>query len=45
MIDGLIVETGDEVGGARVVEIGPTSVVLRDETGRLSRLFLGSSAR
>lgn len=45
MIDGLIVETGDDVGGARVVEISPTSVVLRDETGRLSRLFLGSRAR
>ena len=33
MIDGRIVEAGDEVSGARVVEIGPTSVTLRDQAG------------
>lgn len=45
MIDGRIVEAGDEVTGALVLEIGPTSVMLRDQTGRVRRLSIGSNGR
>jgi len=38
LIDGRIVEAGDVVRGARVVEITATAVLLRDEGGRLRRL-------
>lgn len=41
-IDGRIVEAGDEVEGARIVEIGPTSVTMRDGAGRLRIVALGS---
>lgn len=45
IIDGHIVGLGDEVRGARVVEIGPASVLLRDGEGRLRRLTLGAPVR
>jgi hypothetical protein len=45
IIDGRIVGAGDEVRGARIVEITATSVLLRDERGRLRRLTVASGAR
>jgi hypothetical protein len=45
IIDGRIVQAGDDVRGARVIEITPTAVLLRDAGGRLRRLTLGSSGR
>ena len=45
IIDGRIVGLGDEVRGARVVEIDPAAVMLRDANGRLRRLTLGASVR
>ena len=45
IIDGRIVAPGDEIRGARVVEITPTSVLLRDGQGRLRRLTLTSGGR
>ena len=41
IIDGHIVQVGDEVRGARVVDITPTAVLLRDAQGRLLRVALG----
>ncbi len=45
IIDGRIVQAGDDVRGARIIEITPTSVYLRDEQGRLRRLTAGGSSR
>ena len=45
IVDGHIVGLGDDVRGARVVEIQPTSVLLRDIRGRLRRLTLGANVR
>ena len=45
IVDGDIVTTGDEVRGARVVEITPNAVMLRDGQGRLWRLGLGVGVR
>lgn len=45
IVDGRIVGLGDEVRGARVVEIGPSAVILRDGQGRLRRLALGATGR
>jgi hypothetical protein len=45
IIDGRIVQPGDDVRGARVVDITPTSVLLRDGQGRLRRLTLGLSGQ
>jgi hypothetical protein len=45
IIDGRIVQAGDEINGARVVDITPTAVLLRDAQGRLRRLGLGASVR
>jgi len=45
IVDGHIVGPGDDVRGARVVEIQPTSVLLRDTGGRLRRLTLGANVR
>ena len=42
IIDGRIVGVGDEVRGARVTEIMPNAVLLRDAQGRLRRLALGA---
>jgi hypothetical protein len=43
MIDGRIVQIGDTVAGAHVVDIMPTAVLLRDREGRPERLTLGGS--
>jgi hypothetical protein len=43
IVDGHIVGLGDEVRGARVVDIAPTSVLLLDKGGRLRRLTLGAN--
>jgi hypothetical protein len=45
IVDGRIVGIGDEVRGARVVDITQTAVMLRDAQGRLRRLTLGAGAR
>jgi hypothetical protein len=45
IVDGRIVQVGDEVRGARVVEITPNSVLFRDAQGRLRRLGLDDSRR
>jgi hypothetical protein len=45
IVDGRIVQEGDEVKGARVVEITPTAVMLRDGQGRLRRITTGTSRR
>jgi hypothetical protein len=41
IIEGRIVEAGDEVRGSVVVDIAPTSVTLRDADGRLRKFPLG----
>jgi hypothetical protein len=43
IVDGRIVEVGDEVRGARVVEITSNAVMLRDAQGKLRRLSLSTS--
>jgi hypothetical protein len=45
IVDGRIVQAGDDVRGATVVEITPTSVYLRDAQGRLRRLTAGGTGR
>jgi hypothetical protein len=45
IVDGRIVGPGDEVNGARVVDITTSTVLLRDAGGRLRSLSLTSSAR
>jgi hypothetical protein len=45
IVDGHIVGPGDDVRGARVVEIEPMSVLLRETSGRLRRLTLAASIR
>jgi hypothetical protein len=45
IIDGRIVQVGDDVRGARVVEILQNSVLFRDREGRLRRLTLGDPGR
>jgi hypothetical protein len=45
IIDGRIVGPGDEVRGARVVDIDAASVLLQDGSGRLRRLTLGANVR
>jgi hypothetical protein len=42
IVDGRIVGVGDEVRGARIVDITSTAVLLRDKQGRLRRLTLGA---
>ena len=41
IIDGHIVQIGDDVRGARVIDITLTTVLLRDGQGRLRQLTLG----
>src|SRR5262249_34797984 len=41
IVNGRIVQVGDEVQGARVVDITPSEVMLRDGRGTLRRLSLG----
>ena len=45
IIDGHIIQVGDDVHGARVVDITPNAVFLRDRQGRLRRLTLEDSGR
>jgi len=45
IVDGGIVAPGDEVRGARILEITPDAVLLRDGQGRLRRLELGVGVR
>jgi len=45
IVDGRIVQVGDEIRGARVVEITPNSVLFRDKQGQLRRLGLDESRR
>ena len=45
IIDGRIVQVGDEVRGARVVEITQNSVFFRDRQGRLRRLAVDGLGR
>jgi hypothetical protein len=45
IIDNRIVGVGDEVKGARITEITPGTVLLRDAQGRLRRLTLGATGR
>jgi hypothetical protein len=45
IVDGRIVAVGDEVKGARVVDITADSVLLRDVDGRLRTLTLGVGGR
>jgi hypothetical protein len=45
MVDGRIVEAGDVVRGATVVEITTTAVMLRDSRGRLRRLTAADNQR
>ena len=44
IVDGRIVQPGDDVRGARVIEIAPGEVLLRDAQGRVRRLTLASSS-
>jgi hypothetical protein len=41
IVNGRIVGPGDEVSGARIVDITPGAVLLRDARGRLRSLTLG----
>ena len=45
IVDGRIVSAGDDVRGARVVDIAPGVVLLRDAQGHLRRLVLGADSR
>jgi hypothetical protein len=45
IIDGRIVQVGDQINGARVVDITSTDVFLRDGQGRLRQLALGLPGR
>jgi hypothetical protein len=41
VIDGRILQPGDEIRGARIVEISPTAVLVRDGSGRQAELHVG----
>jgi hypothetical protein len=45
IIDNRIVGVGDEVRGARIVEITSVAVLLRDSQGKLRHLTLGAGGR
>ena len=45
IVDGRIVQVGDDVRGARVIEITQNSVLFRDQQGRLRRLTLEGPGR
>ena len=45
IVDGHIVQVGADVRGARVVDITPNAVFLRDRQGRLRRLTVEDSGR
>jgi hypothetical protein len=42
IVDGRIIAVGDLVKGSRVVEITPSTVLLRDTQGRLRLLTMGT---
>jgi len=45
IVDGRIVTVGDDVRGARIVDITPSAVLLRDGHGRLRRLGLSTAGK
>jgi hypothetical protein len=45
IVDGRIVAVGDEVRGAKIVEITAAAVTLRDAQGRLRQLTLSNAGR
>jgi hypothetical protein len=45
IIDGRIVGPGDEVRGARIIDITSATVILRDGQGRLRQLTMDSKGR
>ena len=45
IVDGKIVGIGDVIRDARVIDITPGAVLLRDAQGRLRRLALGAGGR
>jgi hypothetical protein len=45
IVNGRIVGPGDNVNGARIVDITASTVLLRDERGRLRSLTVGSGPR
>jgi hypothetical protein len=45
IVDGRIVQVGDDVRGARVIDILPDAVLFRDVQGRLRKLTLRDSRR
>jgi hypothetical protein len=45
IVDGRIIQVGDDVRGARIVDITPNAVLLRDRQGRLRRLTLEDPVR
>jgi hypothetical protein len=45
IINGRIVGPGDEVNGARIVDITSSAVLLRDTQGRLRSLMLNAGGR
>jgi hypothetical protein len=45
IVDGRIVAVGDEVRGARIVDITPSAVLLRDGQGRLRRLGMSTAGK
>jgi hypothetical protein len=45
IVDGRIVQVGDDIRGARVVDITPDAVLFRDVQGRLRKLTLQDSRR
>ena len=45
IVDGRIVQVGDDIRGARVVDITPDAVLFRDVQGRLRKLSLQDSRR
>jgi hypothetical protein len=45
IIDGRIVQVGDDIHGSRVVDITPDAVLFRDVQGRLRKLTLQDSRR
>jgi hypothetical protein len=45
IVDGRIVQPGDEISGARVIDITPTAVFLNDAQGRTRSLTLAAAAR
>jgi hypothetical protein len=42
IVDGRIVEVGDEIRGARIVDITPGAVLLRDASGATRTLSLAA---